>query len=102
MLHQLRAWPKCPAYTWTVGVVMALEQELRTYEANVDKWTEQTGKFVLIRGEEVVEFFTAYEDAIQAGYKKFGLEPFLVKQINAVGAAQCITRYVQPYSTVHA
>src|ERR1700749_1732455 len=66
-----------------VGVVMALENELKTYEANIDKWTEQSGKFVLIHGDEVVDFFAAYEDAIKAGYQKFGLKPFLVKQINA-------------------
>lgn len=85
-----------------VGAVMALEQELKTYEANVDKWTDHAGKFVLIRGEEVVDFFAAYEDAIKAGYQKFGLEPFLVKQINAVETAQCITRHIHPHSTVHA
>jgi hypothetical protein len=85
-----------------VGAVMALEQELKTYESNVDKWTDNAGKFVLIHGEEIVDFFAAYEDAIKAGYQKFGLEPFLVKQINAVGTAQCITRHIQPQSTVHA
>src|SRR5580704_18090607 len=48
-----------------VGVVMALELELKTYEANLDKWTDHAGKFVLIRGEEIVDFFAAYEDAIK-------------------------------------
>ena len=81
---------------------MALEQELQTYEANVAKWTENNGKFVLIHGDEVVDFFAAYEDAIKAGYQKFGLNPFLVKQINAVGAVQYITRHILPHSTVHA
>ena len=80
---------------------MALEKELATYEANVGQWADHTGKFVLIRGEEVVDFFAAYEDAIKAGYQKFGLDPFLVKQINAVGAVQYITRHVMPHSTVH-
>jgi hypothetical protein len=81
---------------------MALEMELKTYEANVDKWADHTGKFILIHGEEVVDFFAAYEDAIKAGYQKFGLKPFLVKQINAVGAVQYITRHIHPHSTVHA
>jgi len=81
---------------------MALEKEMATYEANVNKWTDQAGKFVLIHGEDVVDFFAAYEDALKAGYQKFGLDQFLVKQINAVGAAQYITRHVLPRSTVHA
>ncbi len=58
---------------------MALEKELKTYEANAEKWTENNGKFVLIHGDDVVDFFAAYEDAIKAGYQKFGLDPFLVK-----------------------
>jgi hypothetical protein len=81
---------------------MALEKEMATYEANADKWTDHAGKFVLIRGEEVVDFFAAYEDALKAGYQRFGLDQFLVKQINAVGAVQYITRDIRPRSTVHA
>jgi hypothetical protein len=81
--------------------MMALENELKTYDANVSKWTDQAGKYVLIHGEEVVDFFAAYEDAIKAGYQKFGLDQFLVKQINAVGAVQYITRHVLPHSSVH-
>jgi hypothetical protein len=81
---------------------MALEKEMATYEANVDKWTDHTGKFVLIHGDKVVDFFTAYEDALKAGYQQFGLDQFLVKQVNAVGAVQYITRHIRPYSTVHA
>lgn len=80
---------------------MALEKELKTYEENVGTWADQTGKYVLIHGEEVVDFFAAYEDAIKAGYQKFGLDRFLVKQVNAVGAVQYITRHVMPHSSVH-
>ena len=85
-----------------VGVAMALEREMSTYEANVSGWVDHAGKFVLIHGEDVVDFFAAYEDALKAGYQKFGLDQFLVKQINTVGAAQYITRDIRPRSTVHA
>jgi len=81
---------------------MALEREMATYEANVGTWMDCAGKFVLIKGDQVIDFFAAYEDALKAGYQQFGLEPFLVKQIDAIGAAQCITRRVLPHSTVHA
>jgi hypothetical protein len=79
---------------------MALEHELKTYESNVALWTDHAGKFVLIHEDEIVDFFAAYEDALKAGYQKFGLEPFLVKQINAVGAIQYVTRHTRPHSTV--
>jgi hypothetical protein len=81
---------------------MALEKELQTYEAHVAEWADQNGKFVLIHGDEVADFFAAYEDALKAGYQKYGLEPFLVKQINAVGAVQHITRHILPHSTLRA
>lgn len=81
---------------------MALERELKTYNDHVASWTEHNGKYVLIHGDDVVDFFAAYEDAIKAGYQRFKLEPFLVKQINAVETIQHITRHVLPHSTVHA
>lgn len=77
---------------------MALEKELATYNANIAKLKEHTGKFVLIHGETIVDYFSTYDDAIKAGYQKFKLEPFLVKEINAVQAVQHITRHILPYS----
>ena len=73
---------------------MALEKELETYKAKFHEWKEHEGKFVLIRGDDVVEFFSTYEDAIKIGYDRFKLAPFLVKQIQAVEVVQCITRLI--------
>jgi hypothetical protein len=77
---------------------MALDRELGVYNDNLTKLMEQTGKFVLIHGDDIVDYFAAYEDAIKAGYQRFGLEPFLVKQINAVQAVQHISRSILPFS----
>jgi hypothetical protein len=63
---------------------MSLEQELATYHAKLPEWKEHEGKFVLIKGERLVDIFSAYEDALKAGYKEFGLEPFMVRQIAPV------------------
>ncbi|MBI3981711.1 MAG: hypothetical protein HY337_02285 [Gemmatimonadetes bacterium] len=63
-------------------MVPVLEQELRTYEAHREKLVgTATGKFVLIRGSEVVGLFDAQLDAIRQGYERFGNVPFLVKQV---------------------
>jgi len=72
---------------------MALEKELAKYQAELPGWlpTHQ-GKFVLIHGETVEGFFSSYEDAIQVGYDRFGLEPFLVKQIEAAEKVHYFTR----------
>jgi hypothetical protein len=77
---------------------MALEKELATYNAHLPELKEHQGKYVLIHGDEVVDFFAAYEDAIRAGYQRFQLGPFLVKQINAVETVQHVTRNILPYS----
>ena len=76
---------------------MDLEKELAVYRSKLPELkAENEGKFVLIHGEEVVDFFSSYDDAIKAGYSKFGLEPFLVKQIHALEQAQFISRFVDP------
>lgn len=71
---------------------MALERELATYHARLPEFLEHEGKYVLIHGDDVVEFFNTYEDAIKAGYDRFKLEPFLVKKVQVVEQVQHITR----------
>ena len=76
---------------------MSLEKELAVYRSKLPELKgENEGKFVLIHGEEIVDFFSSYDDAIKAGYSKFRLEPFLVKQIHALEQAQFISRFVDP------
>ncbi len=75
----------------------ALEKELATFERKLPELKgEHEGKYVLIGGDEIVDFFSAYDDAIKAGYSRFGLEPFLVKQIQSMEQAQFISRFVEP------
>jgi hypothetical protein len=75
---------------------MALEQELQTYKAKLPELKASEGKFVLIHGDEVVDVFGTYEDAIKEGYSRFKLEPFLVKQIHSIEQVQFISRLVDP------
>jgi hypothetical protein len=75
---------------------MALEKELETYKNKLPELKDSEGKFVLIHGDEVVDTFTSYEDAIKEGYSRFKLEPFLVKQIHAIEQVQFVSRFVDP------
>ena len=77
-------------------LTMALEKELKTYHDKLHELKEHEGKFVLIRGEEVIDTYTSYEDAIKEGYVRFRLEPFLVKQIRSIECVQFISRFVPP------
>lgn len=75
---------------------MALETELKTYREKLPELLREQGqgKFVLIHDHDIAGFFVAYEDAISAGYKQFGLSPFLAKQILATEQVHHITRSI--------
>lgn len=75
---------------------MALEKELETYSRKLPELKEREGKFVLIHGDKIVDFFNTYEDAIKAGYQQFKLEPFLVKRVQAEEPVFFISRSVIP------
>lgn len=65
-----------------------LDQEMATYNRHLPALPGQQGKFVLIKGAEVSGTFDSYQDALTAGYQRFKLNPFLVKQITAI---DCVT-----------
>jgi hypothetical protein len=70
-----------------------LKAEIETYNRNKQRLVAQgDGKFVVIQGCDIAGVWDTYEDALQAGYEKFGLTPFLVKQIEAFERLRCITR----------
>ena len=73
---------------------MALETELATYDSHLSELLADAGKFVLIHGDKVEDLFSTYDDAIKAGYQRFQLQPFLVKQIAATEKVLCITRNI--------
>ncbi len=66
-----------------------LGAEIKTYEQQRDNLLGTSeGKFVLIRGSQVVGIFDSKMDAIAAGYQQFGNVPFLVKQIVKIETPQ--------------
>lgn len=73
-------------------VSMALEKEIATYDRELPSLLPNEGKYVLIHGDEVVDLFDSYDDALKAGYEKFDLNPFLVRQIKAIAQIQYFTR----------
>lgn len=60
----------------------ALEREREIYEAHLEEWRQtHMGKFVLIKGDEVVGFFDSLDSAFNEGTARFKLDPFFVKQV---------------------
>lgn len=64
-------------------MTLALQQELDFFKANKSKWLEQglSGKFVVIKGNEMFDYFSSHEDALRQGLRKYGDVPFLIKQV---------------------
>ena len=71
---------------------MALETEIETYSRELPRLLAQEGRFVLVHGQQVAGIYDTFQDALAAGYETFGLEPFMVKQIEAVEQVQTFTR----------
>lgn len=84
----------------TTGAQMALEKELDTYKSKLSELTASEGKFVLIHESQISGIFDTYADAIKEGYEKFGLKPFLVKQIQVIERVQFVSRFADPCHTL--
>lgn len=59
-----------------------LSAELKTFRAKRETLLKKhAGEFVLIKGRQVVGFFSSTEKAFVAATKRFGLGPFLIRQV---------------------
>ena len=83
------------------GEERALDRELAFYRSHLREWEGREGEYILIKDEAVAGFFSSYDDALRQGYQRFGLQPFLVKQISTVERAHFISRSIQPCLTSH-
>jgi hypothetical protein len=61
-----------------------LQEELSFFAANQDEWRKiYLGKFILVKGHDLVGVFDKPDDALVEGAMKFGPEPFLVRPVLA-------------------
>jgi hypothetical protein len=71
----------------------SLERETELYKKLLPTTlAADEGKFALISGDQLVGVFETYADALKVGYEKFGLQPFMVKQIAAIEVMAYFTR----------
>jgi hypothetical protein len=62
----------------------ALADEITTYRARLSEMVkEHEGEFALIKLTEIVGFFPDESSAVREGHSRFGISPFLIKQITA-------------------
>jgi hypothetical protein len=62
---------------------MALEQELATFQRELPRLLNEgkEGRFALVHGDTVDSDWETRERALEAGYDRFGLEPFMIREI---------------------
>jgi hypothetical protein len=64
-----------------VTAMAQLDHKISTYNAKLTELLASVGKYVLVKGDEIVGIYDTYADALQLGYERFKLEAFMVKQI---------------------
>ena len=65
-------------------VLIPLQTEIKTFEEQLPTLRTKfpIGTYVLFIGTCLVGGFSTYTAALEAGYEKAGMEPFLVKQVS--------------------
>jgi hypothetical protein len=68
-------------------VLKPLQTEIKTFEEQLPTLRTKfpIGTYVLFMGTCLVGGFSTYTAALEAGYEKAGMEPFLVKQVSKAG-----------------
>lgn len=69
-----------------------LAAELETFNRLFPTPGEHEGKFAVISGDDLLQVFNDYDDALASGYRAYGLKPFLVKKISSVADVANYTR----------
>ena len=67
--------------------LIPLQTEIKTFEEQLPTLRTKfpIGTYVLSMGTCLVGGFSTYSAALEAGYEKAGMEPFLVKQVSKAG-----------------
>jgi hypothetical protein len=78
----------------------ALDKELKFYQKLRPRLeAEAKGKWVLVRGEELISTFGTFEEAAGEAVRRFGRGPYLIREI---GAPDVTLPASVVYSSMHA
>jgi hypothetical protein len=59
-----------------------LDAERKTFvDRHGELLAEHSGKFVVIKGDQLIGAFDTIDNALVEGARRFGLQPFLVRQV---------------------
>jgi hypothetical protein len=65
--------------------LLALQREIITYRRELPRLLAegQEGRFVLIKGDQILSVWDTFEDAYKAGTERFGFGPFLAQPVDS-------------------
>jgi len=64
------------------GVKQVLDEEIKYFDEHLNEWIARyPGKFVLVKGTNLVGTFDRYEEALTEGARQFKLDSFLVRRV---------------------
>jgi len=59
-----------------------LETELQIFRGHLPEWLQShPSEYALVKGDVVIGFFDTVDRALEEGARRFGLESFLVRQV---------------------
>ena len=59
-----------------------LQKEYKVFCSHLNEFLpKHLNEFVLIKGNQIVDFFTSYEEALREGLNRFGNVPFFIKAV---------------------
>lgn len=62
-----------------------LEEEIRYFQEHHESWKSQyPGKFVLIKGSDLIGTFDTMKAALDEGSRQFGLASYLIRRVGEV------------------
>jgi hypothetical protein len=58
-----------------------LDRERRFFVAHAEEWAKAyPARFLVVKGERLIGDFATIDEALSAGARRFGLQPFLVRR----------------------
>lgn len=84
MIDARRPGLTAPDRNETENALAFLAEEMATFRVQLPELIERhEAEYVLIKGTQVVGLFHDRSQALREGYRRFGVAPFLVRQITA-------------------
>ena len=61
-----------------------LDKEIQVFKDNIEEWLKSdSNKFVVIKDEQVLNFFNTFDEALSNAVSHYGIQPYLIRQVRS-------------------